>query len=193
MPWWRRRDANGTDAGDDDADAADDADADDAATPLEPPPFPFINSGGYIGYVGALRAMFARIAADVAAHHVATVGEPARDADDQRWLTRYWLAHPDDVAIDAYGEIFLSLFDVDAAHLALADAPATASAAAAAADGECAAPAFDVACNASGFAVSPCVVHGNGGTLKTPFFREIAERYSSRSAAGADLSRPVGD
>ena len=46
---------------------------------------------------------------------------------------------------------------------------------------------------ACAFAVSPCVVHGNGGTLKTPFFREIAERYSSRSAAGADLSRPVGD
>ena len=71
---------------------------------------------------------------------------------------------------------------MDAAHLTLlADAPATT-----AGDGECAAPAFDVTCNASGFAVSPCVVHGNGGTLKTPFFREIAARYSSRNAAGAD-------
>ena len=102
----------------------------------------------------------------------------------QRWLTRYWLAHPDDVAIDAYGEIFLSLFDVDAAHLALADAPATASAAAAAADGECAAPAFDVACNASGFAVSPCVIHGNGGTKNTPVYRAVAERVMACDDSG---------
>jgi hypothetical protein len=59
-------------------------------------PFPYPNSGGYVGRAGDLRAMARRVMDDVRRGHVAG-GGTVGNADDQRWLQRHWLKHPHEV------------------------------------------------------------------------------------------------
>jgi hypothetical protein len=71
-------------------------------------PFPYPNSGGYIGRAGYMRSMIVEVMDDVRKGHLVG-GGTVGDADDQRWLQRHWLRHHNEVAIDVMAEIFLSL------------------------------------------------------------------------------------
>jgi len=71
-------------------------------------PFPYPNSGGYVARVSYMRSMIQEVMRDVRLGHVGGGGTMG-DADDQRWLQRQWLRHPQEVAIDVFAEIFLSL------------------------------------------------------------------------------------
>jgi len=62
-------------------------------------PFPYPNSGGYVGRAGYLRTMLRAVMDDVRAGHVAG-GGTIGNADDQRWLQRHWLRNPQEVCRD---------------------------------------------------------------------------------------------
>jgi len=68
----------------------------DSSSYPEEVPFPYPNSGGYVGRAGYLRTMLRAVMDDVRAGHVAG-GGTIGNADDQRWLQRHWLRHPHEV------------------------------------------------------------------------------------------------
>jgi hypothetical protein len=59
-------------------------------------PFAFLNSGTYMGYVGALRRAIREL-------------RPEATDGDQRLLTRYFLGHPDRVSLDYGAHLFHTL------------------------------------------------------------------------------------
>jgi hypothetical protein len=67
--------------------------------PLETP-FRYLNSGGYMGYAGAIRSVLAELEA------------PDED-DDQRLFTHYFLEHRETVGLDHESTIFQTLHHVD--------------------------------------------------------------------------------
>ena len=97
---------------------------DSAVRQLYPPPppkaatFPYLNAGQYIGRVGDVQLMFDTIYADLD-RHFSFMGKmyPPGRCDDQRWITRYMLQHPDRVAMDNEAKIFHTLDGVEAAQL----------------------------------------------------------------------------
>jgi hypothetical protein len=77
------------------------------APPLSTP-FRYLNSGGYMGYVGCIRSVLE--------------GALPEDSDsDQRFFTRYFLEHRDIVALDHESAIFQTLYQVDPADLTVWD------------------------------------------------------------------------
>jgi len=70
--------------------------------------FPFLNSGTWIGHAAAVKRMFKLMAEDIAMHYSVTGGDLVH-LNDQRWFTRYHLMHPEEVALDAKGELFHTL------------------------------------------------------------------------------------
>lgn len=68
--------------------------------PPSPTKFQFVNSGGFIGYAGYLKHLFAEMS-------------PIPDeADDQGLLSIYYLYHPNEFKLDYQCELFLSLANV---------------------------------------------------------------------------------
>lgn len=70
----------------------------------ETKPFPYLNSGGYIGYVGALKAWIEALAIDI-------------NKRDQPQVIRHFAKFPEDYCIDTEAQLFLSLYLVDALDL----------------------------------------------------------------------------
>ena len=135
-------------------------------------PFPYLNSGQYMGAAFELRPMLVEIRRDLALHY-SLHGADALEADDQRYFTRYYLAHVDRVALDVHGVLFHTLLDVEPADLrVLVDADGGG----AADDGGGARPgAVTLWSDAS--RTAPCMVHGNG--YGRPAFYDVSERLAS--------------
>jgi len=80
---------------------------------LYPPhssPFRFLNSGLYIGRVGALRECMKEYHCNSEIEH---------EVDDQRWWTDKFLSRPDLIALDYTNEIFLNCLWVDSSDIVL--------------------------------------------------------------------------
>ena len=94
------------------------------ATGVLPPfvPFPYPNSGGYVGAAADVRAMLREVMNDVRAGHCAG-GGTVGNADDQRWIARHWLRNPAHVSVDVFGEVFVSLHHAGEAPATLAFGP----------------------------------------------------------------------
>jgi hypothetical protein len=85
-----------------------------------PPPFPYLNAGTFIGEAKALRTMYRSIFADLDLHFSLLGSQfPAGRCDDQRWITRYMFnpAPGAEVAIDSKGVIFHTLDGVQAGQI----------------------------------------------------------------------------
>jgi hypothetical protein len=67
-----------------------------ARYPPSPTIYRYLNSGGFIGFAAPLAKVLARILAD-----------PQTD-DDQSLLSRYFLDHPDEIALDYRSELFVN-------------------------------------------------------------------------------------
>lgn len=76
--------------------------------PPSPSPFRYLNSGGFMGYAGALRDALREMVF------------PEWDRD-QRLLTRYFLGHPGGIALDYGADIFQTLFEVPADAFSLVE------------------------------------------------------------------------
>jgi len=75
-------------------------------------PFPFLNSGVYLGRVQDVRNMVADVHADITHHHVAFGADPYR-FDDQRWFHRFGLASPNRVHVDVTASFFHTLHNIN--------------------------------------------------------------------------------
>ena len=64
--------------------------------PPSPTIYRYLNSGGFIGYAAPLNQILARILAD------------PQTEDDQSLLSRYFLDHPDEIALDYRAELFVN-------------------------------------------------------------------------------------
>lgn len=117
------------------------------------PPLPYVNSGGYLGFVGAVRAMLLEVTADIERHH-SLHGASATQLDDQRWVTRYVLRHQHQqqqgamVAVDGQGSIFHTLHHVDPELLSISGFGLRVNVTSAFTNGS-----------------TPCLLHGNGDGL----------------------------
>merc|ERR1719353_2424378 len=82
--------------------------------------FPYLNAGQYIGRVAEIREMFDSIYADLATYFsfMGKMYPPGR-CDDQRWITRYMVHHPEIVAMDNQAKIFHTLDGVNAEEFEL--------------------------------------------------------------------------
>jgi hypothetical protein len=75
-------------------------------------PYPFLNSGQYIGRAKHVKQMLQRVQRDFMKHWSRWM--LPEQADDQRLLWRYHLSHPHEVVVDLRGEIFQTLHDTPA-------------------------------------------------------------------------------
>lgn len=80
--------------------------------------FPYLNAGQYIGRVAEIREMLDSIYQDLELHFsfMGKMYPPGR-CDDQRWITRYMIHHPEVVAMDNEAKIFHTLDGVKAEEL----------------------------------------------------------------------------
>jgi len=90
---------------------------DTALTLVHPPkaaaqPFHYLNSGTYMGRASDVKRMFGQIFGDLREHY-SWGGADYRQVNDQRWFTRHWFLHHEDVVLDVHGEIFHTLHQVD--------------------------------------------------------------------------------
>ncbi len=119
-------------------------------------PFRFVNSGAYMGRVGALRDMLAAPADDRG--HRDALGRWHEGADDQRFLTTFYLQNTERVALDRRQRIFANLFGTRAERYRVAGPQSVVSLY----SGE-----------------RTCVLHGNGalgGAVLDELCREIESR-----------------
>jgi len=70
----------------------------------------WLNAGQFIGRVGTVRKMYKSIFKDLEKHFTNIGREfPAARCDDQRWIQRWMIHHPDAIALDTQARIFQTL------------------------------------------------------------------------------------
>jgi len=81
-------------------------------TPKHEGVFHYLNSGSYMGRADDIKKMFTQVLKDLS-HHYNWAGADYRQVNDQRWFTRHWMLHSDEVVLDINGEMFHTLHQVD--------------------------------------------------------------------------------
>lgn len=76
--------------------------------------FRFLNSGQYMGYAAAVKAMLDEVDLDLALHYAHRGADPL-EVDDQRWFTRFFLANEPSgrVALDRGAKVFSTTLEVE--------------------------------------------------------------------------------
>jgi hypothetical protein len=108
-------------------------------------PFPFLNSGIYLGRVQDVKKMIIDVRADITHHHISFGADPYR-FDDQRWFHRFSLASPDRVHVDMTASFFHTLHNINVENFDLG-------------------PEKTLVSKMSGTA--PMALHGNGNGMGT--------------------------